>query len=93
MKHKKQYKISFRPAVNLTTHHIQSLRKKQPNFCCISPIVVNVDLGDEHSVWICDGEYLFNINQWSGNGLKLGFEIEPSDRIREMVHKKVFEIK
>lgn len=87
-----KYSITYRWIINLTGNHVRYLREKEPNFCTISPIIVNVCLGDEQQVLITDGTYVLDIENWSGIGLKLSQEYEPNPEIKNLIHKKVFEV-
>ena len=87
-----KYEIKYRWIINLTGHHVRSLREKEPNFCTLSPVIINVNLGDEKHVFCCDGTYLIDISNWSGIGLKLSEEYDPNPQIKDLVHSKVFDV-
>ena len=87
-----KYEIKYRWVITLTGTHIINLREKEPDFCTIAPVIVNVNLGEESHVLITDGKYVLDITSWSGIGLKLSKEYEPNPEIKDLIHAKVFDV-
>lgn len=88
----KSYSISFKRLENKTIHHINAIKKINSDFCVIYPYLINVDLGPDVRILLCDGTNVIDISEWSGIGLSISKEINPTEDIKDLIHEFVFEV-
>ena len=82
--------ITFRLVNNITLYHIKEIENKNKRFCTHKPYLINVNIGPKFKVLLCDGEYIMDITDWSGIGMSMTSEVEPSKRVRSLVEQYLF---
>ena len=86
------WSIKFRRLENKTNIHIKAINKLNSDFCCIYPYFINVNLGKDVRILLCDGEYIVDISEWSGIGLSISEEINPTEEVLNIIHNFLFNV-
>ena len=86
------WNINFRRVENKTNLHINYIKDLNSKFCCIYPYFINVNLGPDVRTLLCDGEHIIDVSEWTGIGLSLSEEIDPSKEVRNLINKYIFEL-
>lgn len=82
--------IKFRRLENKTNIHIKAIYKLKPDFCSFYPYFINVNLGKDVRVLLCDGKNIIDVSDWSGSGLSLSKEVDPTEEVKNIVNEFVF---
>lgn len=87
------YKISYRNIDVIAEYDLSCIKKIIPNFCTISPTIINYIMGNETGVILTDGE---NTLHFEEDNFKVRFvasrEKKPCDKLREIAHREIFNL-